>query len=111
MTREEISFFDKLVKEKTRAENRILILNNNGGHADPGRTLELYRDGRIVETLYTDAVGSERENSGTYHLEGDILTIQIGSETERLIRSLRGEKVFWIHDGNTQDPRSLKQVE
>jgi len=79
-------------------EGRILLLDNSGGYSHPGRRIELLQDGILIETSYTDVIGSQRERNGSYIIEGNTLKMKFGDRgDQRLIRITYGDDIFWVY--------------
>jgi len=84
-------------------EDRILLLDNSGGYSHAGRRIELLENGNLIETDYTDVIGSARERKGSYILKGDELYIQLGDRgDQRLIRVSYGDEIYWVYPNEVE---------
>jgi hypothetical protein len=85
-------------------EGRILLLDNSGGYSHAGRRIELLDNGDLIETDYTDVIGSGRERKGSYILKGDELRIRFGDRgDQRLIRVSYGDQIYWVYPNEVEE--------
>jgi hypothetical protein len=90
----------------TSQSDRVLILDNSGGYSHPGRRIELLRDGRVLETRYTDVIGHANRNGGTYQLADGVLDLRFGDRgNQRLLRVAYDGDIYWVYPNEADDIR------
>jgi hypothetical protein len=86
-----------------KREGRILLLDNSGGYSHAGRRIELLENGNLIETDYTDLIGSRRERTGSYILKGDDLLVRFGDRgDQRLIRVSYADQTYWVYPNEVE---------
>lgn len=79
-------------------KDAILILDNSGGYSHPGWRLELLKNGQLISTSYTDAIGHERKRFGTYYLADDTLVIKFGDRGTQTLKKIRySDGIYWVY--------------
>jgi hypothetical protein len=81
------------------------ILDNHGGFSHAGRRVALQADGSYTDTRYTDVVGDQKTERGTYAFDPDKRRLTLSpaqGKAEILCRvDCRGQQ-YWVRDQDTQ---------
>ena len=76
--------------------NAILSLDNRGGYSHSGRLLDLLADGKVVETRYSDVIGSEDKKIGRYRMTPNSITLTFSDrKTEILQKTIFQGTAYW----------------
>jgi len=74
----------------------ILSLDNRGGYSHSGRLLDLLPDGMVVETRYSDVIGSEDKEAGRYRMTPNSITLTFPDrKPEILQKSIFEGTAYW----------------
>ena len=89
--------------EPSHREDRVLLLDNSGGYSHAGRRIELLKDGKFIETRYTDVIGNQNRRSGRYDLSEGILNLHFDDRgSQRLIRVPYGTEILWVYPNEVE---------
>ncbi len=89
---------------------------NSGGYSHAGRRIELLRGGGVIETRYTDVLGSQHRRHGRYELADGILNLRFGDRgNQRLIRAPYDGDIYWVYPNEVEeislpDSTRLRQI-
>jgi hypothetical protein len=83
----------------------FVILDNHGGYSHAGRRVALQADGSYTDTNYTDAVGDQKTERGTYAFDPEKRHLTLSptqGRTETLCRvDYRGQQ-YWVREHDVQ---------
>jgi hypothetical protein len=82
-----------------------VLLDNHGGFSHAGRRVALQRDGSYTDTRYTDVIGDQKTERGTYTFDPEKRRLTLSArkgkvETLRRV-DYRGEH-YWVQEQHTQ---------
>jgi hypothetical protein len=83
----------------------IVILDNHGGFSHEGRRVALQADGSYTDTRYTDVIGDQKTERGTYSFDAEKRRLTLSSsqgKTEALCRVDYGGQRYWVWEQNAQ---------
>jgi len=97
------SSFSRGDSTPAQKSSAILILDNNGGYSHPGRELQLFQNGQVIDTRYTDVIGDRRDRFGTYQITENNLTLKFGDRGNETLYKVRFDDTdFWVYSNEVK---------
>lgn len=86
-------------------ESASIILDNHGGYSHAGRSVALQPDGSYIDTRYTDVIGDQKVERGTYTFDQDRTRLTLSPRqggTQTLCRVYYRGQQYWVWEQDKQ---------